>query len=207
MQHDYRNHLQEIQIAAELLQSETDNSIRTDLIEKITEAVSRSSDIISETKTIDILSEAPVRVRLLDRAINETVIAAITSFDDIEFRMSIQVSDAYVCADEYLEILLYDLLKNACTRCSGDTKQVWIRLTETDTEYHLEVTNNVSCRDVSDKTNFETSCIRQGGLHLRLVQHIMMKYGGTIDFGDNIGEDQGGTALRLRFLKSTRFFN
>ncbi len=94
MSHDLRNNLQEIQISTELLKYRIDDSSSHDHLERILHAVSRSSSIISETNTIEELAELSFCERLLDEALNETVMAVILHFDDVEFNMSIQVSDA-----------------------------------------------------------------------------------------------------------------
>ncbi|GAG86939.1 unnamed protein product, partial [marine sediment metagenome] len=105
--------MQEIQVSAELLQYRTDDSSTRDLLESILRAVSKSAVIISETKTIEQLAELPLSERSLDDTLSESVKAATLLLEDVEFHLSLQVSGAQIRADEYLELLLSDLLANA----------------------------------------------------------------------------------------------
>ncbi len=202
MSHDLRNHLQEIQVATELLQYGVDSSSVPDLMERILNAVSKSSRIISETKTIDALAALPLSEKLLDRTLNETVMAAIALFDDVEFRLSIQVADAQVSADEYLKLLLSDLLSNSCEHNSKDVKRVWISLTEGETTYELEVSDNRP--EMLDRLKiglFDTNQ-RFRGLRLHLVHYIIEKYGGTIEVLNRVhGEPSQGATIKLTFPK------
>jgi len=173
MSHDLRNHLQEIQVAAGLMQFEVDNDSIPDLVD-----------------------------RLLDRALNETLMAAITLFDDVEFRMSIHVSDARVRADEYLEMLLSDLLSNSCEHSTKDGKQVWISLTEGKTAYELEVSDNRPNLFENLKNGQLGTSHRFRGLRLHLVHYIIVKYGGTLEILNRVQDEPSqGTKVKLTFPK------
>jgi len=202
MSHDLRNHLQEIQVAAGLIQFGVDNNSIPDLVKRILHAVSKSSRVIAETRTIDALSEIPLSDRLLDRALNETLMAAITLFDDVEFRMSIHVSDARVRADEYLEMLLSDLLSNSCEHSTKDGKQVWISLTEGKTAYELEVSDNRPNLFENLKNGQLGTSHRFRGLRLHLVHYIIVKYGGTLEILNRVQDEPSqGTKVKLTFPK------
>lgn len=202
MSHDLRNHLQEIQVAAGLMQFGVDNDSIPDLVKRILHAVSKSSRVIAETRTIDALAEIPLSDRLLDRALNETLMAAITLFDDVEFRMSIQVSDARVRADEYLEMLLSDLLSNSCEHSTKDGKQVWVSLTEGETVYELEVSDNRPNLFENLKNGQLGTSHRFQGLRLHLVHYIIEKYGGTLEILNRVQDEPSqGTKVKLTFPK------
>jgi len=202
MSHDLRNHLQEIQVAAGLMQFGVDNDSIPDLVERILHAVSKSSRVIAETQTIDALATIPLSDRLLDRALNETLMAAITLFDDVEFRMSIQVSDAQVRADEYLELLLSDLLSNSCEHSLKEGKQVWISLTEAKTSYELEVSDNRPNMVDSPENNLLGTIPRCRGLRLHLVHYIVEKYGGTLEVLNRVSDEPSqGTMVKISFPK------
>jgi len=202
MSHDLRNHLQEIQVAAGLLQFREDNASILDLQERILHAVSKSSRVIAETQTIDALATIPLSERLLDRALNETLMAAITLFDDVEFRMSVQVSDAQVRADEYLELLLSDLLSNSCEHSLKEGKQVWVSLTETKTTYELEVCDNRPNLVDNPENSILGSTPRCRGLRLHLVYYIVEKYGGTLEVLDRVSDEPSqGTMIKISFPK------
>ncbi len=202
MSHDFRNHLQEIQVAAGLLQFKVDNASILDLQERILHAVSKSSRVIAETQTIDALATIPLSERLLDRALNETLMAAITLFDDVEFRMSIQVSEAQIKADEYLELLLSDLLSNSCEHSLKEGKQVWVSLTETKTTYELEVRDNRPNLVDNSENNLLGTSPRCRGLRLHLVHYIVEKYRGTIEVLNRVSDEPSqGTMVKISFPK------
>ena len=202
MGHDLRNHLQEVQVAAELLQFRVDNASILDLQERILHAVSKSSRVISETQTIHALSEIPLSDRLLDRALNETLMAAIALMDDVEFRMSIQVSDARIRADEYLELLLSDLLSNSCEHSPEDGKRVWVSLTEAKTTYELEVSDNRPNLFDSLENELLGTIPRFRGLRLHLVHYIVEKYGGTLEVLNRVSDEPSqGTMVKITFPK------
>jgi len=202
MSHDLRNHLQEIQVAAGLLQFGVEDASIPDLLERILHAVSKSSRVIAETRTIDALAEIPLSERLLDTALNETILAAITLFDDVEFRMSIQVSDARVRADEYLELLLSDLLSNSCEHSPRDGKRVWISLTEEETTYELEVSDNRPNLLDNLKSDLIGNSQRFRGLRLHLVHYIIEKYRGTLEVLNRVKDEPSqGTKIKITFPK------
>ena len=202
MSHDLRNHLQEIQVAAGLLQFRVDNASILDLQERILHAVSKSSRVISETQTIHALSEIPLSDRLLDRALNETLMAAIALMDDVEFRMSIQVSDARIRADEYLELLLSDLLSNSCEHSPEDGKRVWVSLTEANTTYELDVSDNRPNLFDSLENELLGTIPRFRGLRLHLVHYIVEKYGGTLEVLNRVSDEPSqGTMVKITFPK------
>ncbi|MHA1135270.1 MAG: PAS domain S-box protein [Candidatus Thorarchaeota archaeon] len=202
MSHDLRNHLQEIQVAAGLLQFGVEDASIPDLLERILHAVSKSSRVIAETKTIDALAEIPLSERLLDMALNETILAAITLFDDVEFRMSIQVSDARVRADEYLELLLSDVLSNSCEQGPRDGKRVWISLTEEETVYELEVSDNRPNLLDNLKSDLLVTSQRFRGLRFHLVHYIIEKYGGTLEVLNRVKDEPSqGTKIKITFPK------
>lgn len=202
MSHDLRNHLQEIQVAAGLLQHGADNVSTSDLLERILHAVSKSSRVIAETRTIDALAELPLSDRLLDRVLNETLMAAITLFDDVEFRMSIHVSDARVRADEYLEMLLSDLLSNSCEHSTKDGKQVCVSLTEGENVYELDVSDNRPNLFENLKNDQIGTSHRFGGQRLHLVYYILEKYGGTLEVLNRVKDEPSqGTKFKITFPK------
>jgi PAS domain S-box-containing protein len=203
MSHDLRNHLQEIQISAELLKYRAEDPSSHDFLERILQAISKSSGIISETKTIEELSELPLCERVLDEVLNETVMAAIVYFDDVEFQLSIQTSDARVMADAYLELLLSDLLSHACERCQEEKKQVWITLAEEEDAYRLVISNNGPALTGIEKKSLLNASRPSSGLRLQLARFIVEKYTGTIEVlngGD--GDSRQGSTTRVLLPRS-----
>ena len=189
-------------MSTELLKYTIDDSSAHDNIEHILHAVSRSSSLISETNIIEELAELSLCERLLDETLNETVMAAIMHFDDVEFHMSIQVSDARVRADDYLELLLSDLLSNACEHCQKDEKRVWISLAEGENMYELVISDKGPGMSNDAKDSVFDTNRRSGGLRLQLACMIVEKYTGTIEVLDRVdGDPSQGSNIKVMFPK------
>jgi PAS domain S-box-containing protein len=204
MSHDLRNHLQEIQISAELLKYRAEDPSSHDFLERILQAVSKSSGIISETKTIEELAELPLCERPLDEVLNETVMAAILYFDEVEFQLSIQTSDARILADAYLELLLSDLLSHACERCHENKKQVRITLAEEEDAYELVISDNGPVMTGIEKNSLLNASRPSGGLRLQLARFIVEKYTGTIEVLDRVDDDSNqGSEIRILLPRPT----
>ena len=186
MNHDIRNHLQEIQVAAELLKNGTTGDWANRLLGDILNAVSKSTEVIAETRAIEELAQLPLTDRLLDEAVRETVLAAIAAFDDIHFQMSMQVAGAKVLADDYLEILISDLVANACKHCSNDGNgAVSICLTRSNGMYELYVRDNGQWASNWDKESSFDSTVRSRYPILHLAHRMVRKYSGTFEVAFN----------------------
>ncbi len=201
--HDIRNHLQEILLSTELLKYRIEEPSSLDLLESITRSVSRSAHIITETKTIEELDELPLRERSLDMVLNETVQAAILLYDEVTFNMSIQVSKAQVLADDFLELLLSDLLSHACEQCEDGHRRVWIKLAESEHQFELTISDN---RPLGSKENLNSVFDigkRLSGLRLHLTRFIVEKYGGLFNILDRVENDMSqGTSIKVAFPKA-----
>jgi K+-sensing histidine kinase KdpD len=198
MSHDIRNHLQQIQVASELLQYIVDTSKGSDLIAEILQGVTRSSQIIAESRTIATLAELPLEERSLDIILKDTILAAIVTFEDVEFRMSIQVNEAIIKADEYLELLISDLVSNACERSRDGEKQIQITLKELGSVYELAIFDNGPQVNDEMRKNLFNGDMRLRGLHLHLAHYIIEKYGGAIQVNE---DDYRGLSIRVAFPK------
>ncbi|MFW9835517.1 MAG: PAS domain S-box protein [Candidatus Thorarchaeota archaeon] len=202
MGHDIRNHLQEIQISTELLKHRIEDSSAHDFLDRILHAVSKSSGIISETKTIESLVELPLCERLLDETLNETVMAAILHFDDVEFQMSLRTSNARIQADSFLELFLSDLLSHACERCKKDKRMVWINLDENTENYALTVSDNGEGMTTTEKNRLLELGQPTVGIRLQLARLIVEKYNGTIEVLDRVkGDSSQGSTFKIIFPK------
>ncbi|MHA1961028.1 MAG: PAS domain S-box protein [Candidatus Thorarchaeota archaeon] len=207
MGHDIRNHLQEIQVSTELLLFGTSDNTYTAHLENVLKAVSKSAKIISETRTFEQLTKQPLRERLLDETLTECVETAIVLLDDVDIRLSIQVPRARIKADDYLEILLSNLLGNAYERNPGGEKRVWIELKAGEGSYELIVSDNGPGIPDKVKSNLFDSRSRFGGVDFHLVYHIIEKYEGTMEVLNRVQDDQSrGTKIKITFPKLPQLY-
>lgn len=200
MRHDIRNHLQEIQVSAELLRFQNGESSTNEFVETILQAVSKSTKVITDSRTIEQLSELPLTERQLDSVLCESMKDASELLENVVISLSLHVKDVRVRADEYLEVLLSDLLSNAYHHNPNDEKRIWIDLTESEDEYELTISDNGQEIPHIIRNTLFSHDHRVQGVGLHLVRHIVEKYGGTIKVLDRIdGNPSQGTRVTITF--------
>ncbi|MHA2208433.1 MAG: PAS domain-containing sensor histidine kinase [Candidatus Thorarchaeota archaeon] len=200
MKHDIRNNLQEIQISAELLGLNVDDSSVRDFLESILRAVSKSTIIISNSRTIDQLTELPLRERLLDEVLCESMKDASILLEDVVISLSLHVSNALIRADDYLELLLSDLLANAYYCNPAEMKRIWVDLEGGKNVYELLISDNGPGLSDSVKQSLFNPDSRIEGVGFLLAHHIVEKYEGTIEVHDRVPDDQNqGKKIRVIF--------
>jgi PAS domain S-box-containing protein len=198
MRHDIRNHLQEVQVSAELLLLSIEDSLKREFLENILHAVSKSSTIISSSMTIEQLDELPLRERLLDEVLSESMKDASILLEDVLISLSLNVSNARIKADEYLELLLSDLLVNAYEHNPADVKRVWVDLIDSENGYELVVSDNGPGIPDSVKRSLFDPRSRIEGVGFHLAHHIIKKYGGSIEVFDRVhGDPSQGKRIRV----------
>lgn len=186
MGHDLRNQLQVIENTAELLWSAADDSVRESFFEIIRDSVQRCSRMIDEAKITEQLLVVPLSNRSLNEALMGCIEALTTRISHEIFQLNFEIPNARVNADEYLELLLSNLLVNAIEHNPNDKKQVWIDLNTSDDGYIISIADNgPGISDSRKKMIFDTSR-RFGGLGLHQSWAIVQKYGGKIEIRDRV---------------------
>ena len=130
MGHDLTQQLQVILNSAALLHSAIEEANKDSFMKVIGDAVRRCARIIEEAKATEQLLSIPTRERKLDEAIELTITALSKSSDAITFETSFEVHDAVIEADDFLELLLSNILINAIEHNPKDEKKVWVGLKE-----------------------------------------------------------------------------
>ncbi|MHA2205548.1 MAG: PAS domain S-box protein [Candidatus Thorarchaeota archaeon] len=175
MRHDIRNHLQEVQVSAELLLLNIEDSLKRELLENILHAVSKSSTSISNSRTIEQLAELPLRERVLDEVLSESMKDASMLLEDVVICLSLHALNARIRADEYLE-----------------------DLTDSDNSYELVISDNGPGITDSVKRNLFDPTSRFEGVGFHLAHHIVKKYGGSIEVLDRVhGDPSQGKKIRV----------
>lgn len=200
MRHDIRNSLQEIQVSSELLRMSVKDPSQSEHIDTILQAISKSAKLIADSRTIEQLYEIPMEDRLLDEVLCESLRDASVVFDNIEISLSLHIREVHVKADEYLEVLLSDLLANAYVHNPREDKRIWVDLTARNNVYELSISDNGS--GIPDDTKEVLFCSerRVEGIGLQLVQYIVEKYNGSIRVLNRIDNDSSqGTKVIISF--------
>ena len=186
MGHDLRNQLQVIQNTAELLWSATDDSVKESFYEIIRDSVQRCSRMIDEAKITEQLLIMPLTNRNLNTALKGCIEALSTRISEDIFHLNLEVTDAQINADEYLELLLSNILMNAIEHNPHEDKQVWVHLQPSGEGYVISIADNgPGISDSRKQTLFDTSR-RFGGLGLHQSWSIVEKYEGKIEIRDRV---------------------
>jgi len=189
MGHDLTQQLQVILNSAALMKSAVDELNKESFMKVIGDAVRRCARIIEEAKATEQLLAIPTRKRKLDEAIELTIKALSKSSESINFEIALDSRDAVVEADDFLELLLSNILMNAIEHNQKEEKKVWVELKEADEGYIVAIADNgKGIPDSVKATLFDTSR-RYGGLGLHTAHYIVEKYNGRIEVHNRVKDD------------------
>jgi len=208
MGHDLAQQLQVILNSAALMNSAVEESNKESFMKVIADSVRRCARIIEEAKATEQLLTIPTKERKLDEAIDTTIRALVKSSGQITFETSIKVRNATIEADDFLELLLSNIMMNAIEHNPKDEKKVWVELTEVEIGYVVSIADNGNgIPDTVKESLFNTSR-RFGGLGLHTAQFIVEKYNGRIDIHDRVpGDHNQGAEFRIWFPKPRNSVN
>ena len=202
MGHDLAQQLQVILNSAALMNSAVDETNKDSFMKVIGDSVRRCARIIEEAKATEQLLSLPIRERKLDEAIDITINALLKSSEFINFESSVSTKIATIEADDFLELLLSNILMNAIEHNPKKDKKVWVNLSEVDEGYIVSIADNgKGVPDTLKGGLFDTSR-RFGGLGLHTAQFIVEKYKGYIEVVDRVpGDYSQGAEFRIWFPK------
>ncbi|UCE09954.1 MAG: PAS domain S-box protein [Candidatus Thorarchaeota archaeon] len=186
MCHDLRNQMQVILNSATLLRSATDDTVRNNFLEVIRRSVQRASRLIGEVQETEQLLTVPLVEKRLDTALRSCT-QAIEGRSDTEFESLIGVDDARVMADEFLELLLSNILINAVEHNKdAEIKKVWVTLESAADHYVVSIADNGPGLSRTRKEELFDMARRFGGVGLHQASQIAEKYGGRIEVEDRV---------------------
>ncbi|MBD3406580.1 MAG: PAS domain S-box protein [Candidatus Lokiarchaeota archaeon] len=200
MCHDIRNQLQVILNSATLMHSATDAKVKDSFFDILQLSVQRCSRLIDEVKTTEDLIEVPLAKRSLEAALKGVLEAIETRVSNTEFIKSFSKKQATIMADEYLELLLSNIIVNAIEHNPNEDRKIWVSLKQRGNEYFLEIADNGQGIPDSRKEELFDMARRYGGIGLHQSVQIIEKYGGKIDVTDRIeGNASEGAKFILHF--------
>ena len=202
MCHDIRNQLQVILNSAALLRTTTDEVMRSSFMEVLENSVQRCSRMIEEVRATEQLMTVPLVERSLSIALKGCVQALSGSLKEATFETSLTTSDAYVCADEFLELLLSNILVNAVEHNPLPEKHVWVSLRDEGASYVVSIGDNGPGIPDSVKAVLFDMARRFGGMGLHQSSQIIEKYGGRIQVSDRVAnQPRMGAEFHIWFPK------
>jgi PAS domain S-box-containing protein len=198
MRHDIRNHLQEVQFAAEMIEFRSGDRSLGEMAADIRDAVRRSTKVIADSRTIEQLEDVPLQRRMLDEILHEMMKDASVLLDNVEISLSLHVTDVSVMADEYLEVMLSDLLTFAYNRSRKRIRKIWVELDEALDLYELRITDDGPGLSSDMMDHPLDHSLRLEGVSLHLAHHIVRKYGGNLELYNADQTDEcRGTTIRV----------
>jgi signal transduction histidine kinase len=121
---------------------------------------------------------------------------------DIILDTSITVERAMIRADEYLELLLSNILMNSVEHNPKPIKRVWVALKDDGDGFLISIGDNGPGISDARKSELFDVARRFGGIGLHQSSQILEKYEGWIQVHDRIkSQPQEGAEFKLWFPK------
>ncbi|MFQ5833727.1 MAG: PAS domain S-box protein [Candidatus Thorarchaeota archaeon] len=202
--HDIRNHLQAIVLGTEIL-GHFDLGPEIDpVFGLIVESVHSSKEVIRKIQATRGLYSAPFFERSLEVALKESLEVLRNEFPDVQVFMKCDVHREIVIADQYLEILLTNLLENAVIHNNRMNKQIWVELVKVAGGYEVTIADNGPGIPNDRKISLLDPTRRYGGVGIHQAKQILSKYGGRLSLHDRVyGEPEQGAMFRAWFPNPT----
>jgi PAS domain S-box-containing protein len=184
MAHDFRNQLQVILGSTMVMEMKLQDPDARRLLGQIVSSVERCQSMISKVKVTEPLMSVPLRIRKLSTTLESVVESQKNQHRDVKFEMSLDVDNALIDADQFLEQLFDNLIENAIEHNPREERIVWISLKESGEGYEVAIGDNGHGISGSLKTAIFDVSRRYGGVGLHQSKQICDKYGGRIDARD-----------------------
>ena len=193
MSHDFRNQLQIILGSTMVMEMKLKDPDARRLLGQIVSSVERCQSMISKVKVTEPLMSVPLRIRKLNTTIASVVESYSDQHIDVKFEISMNIDNALIDADQFLEQLLGNLIENAIEHNPREERIVWISLKDSGEGYEIAIGDNGQGISSSLKTAIFDVSRRYGGVGLHQTKQICDKYSARIDARDRVkGESSKG---------------
>ena len=204
MGHDVRNHLQAILMGADIMKHMELGAEAEPVFEIILDSVNNSQSMIKKMQSTRGLLTVPVSARSLSEILNECLRSLRVTYDDVEVEMDMQVREPVVRADDYLELLLMNILENAVVHNDKRIRRVWVTVNEVGRGYEVLISDNGPGLTESKKESLFDPERRFGGVGVHQAMSIVRKYHGRISVHDRMtGDPDQGAEFLIWFPKWT----
>ncbi|MHA2078629.1 MAG: PAS domain S-box protein [Candidatus Thorarchaeota archaeon] len=209
--HDVTNQLQIIWSCAELINgipihSESHETLSR-FLNHIEDSVKKCRSMIVRARLTEQLPLTPLIEMDLKKVIYECIETVAEKQDEFNALITIDVVEARILADKFLEDLLECLIENAVKHNPKDKKKIWISLKQERAGYEIQVADNGLGLKDSIKKRIFNPLHRFGGIGLHISSEITEKYGGELRVRDRVaGQPNFGAEFILWLPKigSTR---
>ncbi|MGY5858203.1 MAG: PAS domain S-box protein [Candidatus Thorarchaeota archaeon] len=201
MGHDLAQQLQVILNSSALMRSVTDETRKDSFYNVVCDAVKRCSRIIEEAKSTEQLLSGPLMERSLKQALS-TCVEAMGTMSTVKFELTMIDGETMILADEYLELLMSNILMNAVEHNPKEIQVVWVTLEETSSDYIVSICDDGPGMIESTKAGIFDMTRRFGGLGLHTANHLAEKYRGGISLEDRVeGSHTEGLCVKIQLPK------
>lgn len=206
LRHDIRNDLQLVLAYADLLADQLDDEDYAQHAETISQNAKHAVDLTTTAREITeaLFSETGTRTRMSLRSVLEGEIDTIRNgFDDAVIEVDWPIPDVVVMADEMLDSVFRNLLKNAIQHNDKEFPQVTVSTEEYEDEIEIRIADNGPGIPDSQKEDVFASGEKGlesmgSGIGLYLVQTLVENYNGEVWIEDNEPE---GAVFVVRLIK------
>jgi PAS domain S-box-containing protein len=196
--HDIRNHLQAIVMGTEILTSTDLDANLSSVTDLITESVERSRNLIQKVQVTRGLLAIPLSEKSLRSALEDSLEVLKATYEDLEIEVDYKIRRAIIEADQYLVILLMNLLENAIIHNNKRPRRVWVTLRKTKGGFEISIADNGPGISDKKKENLFAPERRFGGVGIHQALRIAQKYDGHISVDDRVANDASqGAKFRL----------
>jgi PAS domain S-box-containing protein len=198
MGHDIRNHLMAIVMGTEIMQNYELSPDLLEVYELIYESVMKSQRLINQVHATRELLTAPLVEQSFNSIVEHCISESKIKHASVEFYSDIKLADVVVQADEYLNVMILNLIDNAIIHNSSEEPQVWVSLFSDENGYTLSVCDNGPGIPDNRKESLFDPERRFGGVGVHQAKKIAEKYGGRISVQDRVeGESSQGACFKV----------
>ncbi len=190
MAHDLRNRLQATLLGAEILRDICRNKTSEAAVAVILDSISSLSTIIEKVHSTKGFLNMPLEDVYLEDTLMHAVKILRFRFPDVQVNLRIEIQNALIKADPFLENLFLNILENAIIHNHSIKKVVWIHATPNDDLYTVHIIDNGSGIPAHVIGSLFDTSRRFGGIGIAQSIRIVKKYGGVIKFKPKLGETE-----------------
>jgi PAS domain S-box-containing protein len=199
--HDVKNKLQALELFTGLIAEKEASD--EDVLRMVSDSIGECNQLISKVETTKALPNIPLERHRLQEVLLRCVNKISLENRDVEVLLPhIAIKNGHVLADEYIDLIFYELMENGIRHNKNENKKIWILVDESELSYDVSIADNGQGLSSSMREEIFNPEKRTGGVGLHLVHEIVEKYNGTVRVLDRIeGQPSSGTMFVISFPK------
>ncbi|MHA1481422.1 MAG: sensor histidine kinase, partial [Candidatus Thorarchaeota archaeon] len=205
MGHDIRNRLQAVLLGIGILQETHQIESPSDALDLSIQSIEACQRIISGIYATKGLVTAPIYDMNLCEALHTSIQQLNNLLTGIEVDIRVPESQCMIQANEYVYVMINNLIDNAIRHNNTEQKRLWLEIITLDNHFQLVISDNGKGIEDSFKDSIFDTDRRFGGIGVHQARRIAEKYGGVIQLKNRVpGGTSQGTKVVISFPKNTR---